>query len=122
MGDLLRALRTFDALRDGEAGGDIVNRRFLDSIAPAYADDSVIKRLETRLRTALDKRGMKRLYRHQADAIAQALEGANVVLQAPTASGKTLAFQIPVLESGYKKNKRPKRDGCEVGIVGWSER
>ena len=29
----------------------------------------------------------------------QALQGANVVLQAPTASGKTLAFQIPMLES-----------------------
>ena len=39
------------------------------------------------------------MYQHQSEAIAQALEGANVVLQAPTASGKTLAFQIPVLES-----------------------
>ena len=34
MGDLLSGLRAFDALRDGEAGGDEVNRRVLESIAP----------------------------------------------------------------------------------------
>ena len=97
--DLLNALRRFDALRDGDAGGDVVKRRMLDSIAPAYADASVISNLGTRLRTALGKKGITRLYRHQSEAIEQALQGANVVLQAPTASGKTLAFQIPMLES-----------------------
>ncbi len=104
MGDLLKTLRTFDALRDGEAGGDTVNRRFLESIAPIYAKDSVIEGLGERLRAALDKRGIARLYQHQSDAIAQAREGANVVLQAPTASGKTLAFQIPMLESLLEPN------------------
>ena len=99
MGDLLNALRKFDALRDGDAGGDLVKRRVLESIAPAYAEDSVIPSLGNRLRTALGKRGINRLYQHQSEAIAQALQGANVVLQAPTASGKTLAFQIPMLES-----------------------
>ena len=95
MADILNALRRFDALRDGDTGGDVVKQRVLESIAPTYAEDSVIPALGNRLRTALDKRGIKRLYLHQSEAIAQALQGANVVLQAPTASGKTLAFQIP---------------------------
>ena len=99
MSDLLKALRTFDALRDGQTGGDLVHRRVLESNPPAYAEDRVIEGLGQRLRAGLDNRGIERLYVHQSEAIAQALEGANVVLQAPTASGKTLAFQIPMLES-----------------------
>ena len=99
MDDLLNALRRFDALRDGEAGGDVVYRRVLESIAPEYASGDAGEGLGEPLRSALAKRGITRLYRHQADAVAQALAGRNVVLQAPTASGKTLAFQIPMLES-----------------------
>ncbi|MCY4489812.1 MAG: DEAD/DEAH box helicase [Deltaproteobacteria bacterium] len=99
MGDLLNALRKFDALRDGEAGGDLVDQRSLESIAPTYAKDSVIEGLGEELRAGLKERGIARLYQHQSDAIVHALEGAHVVLQAPTASGKTLAFQIPMLES-----------------------
>ena len=99
MDDLLTALRTFDALRDGESGEDAVSRRVLESIAPEYAPGDPGEGLGEPLRNALTKRGIRRLYRHQAEAVALALEGRNVVLQAPTASGKTLAFQIPMLES-----------------------
>ena len=103
MSDLLNVLRTFDALRDRETGGDLVNHRVLGSIAPLYANQSTIESLGKRVRAALEKGGITRLYQHQSDAIAHALEGANVVLQAPTASGKTLAFQIPMLESLCEK-------------------
>ena len=99
MDDLLKALRRFDALRDGEVGGDVVSRRVLASIAPEYAQGDPGEGLGKRLRTALSRCGIRRLYRHQTDAVAQALAGRNVVLQAPTASGKTLAFQIPMLEA-----------------------
>ena len=40
-----------------------------------------------------------RLYAHQAQAINQVRAGKNVVVATPTASGKTLAFNIPVLEA-----------------------
>ena len=73
--DLLKALRRFDALRDGEAGGDVVNRRVLPAIAPEYATGDPVEGLGERLRAALVKRGIKRLYLHQADAVAQALRG-----------------------------------------------
>ena len=99
MGDLLSELRAFDALRDGEAGGDGVCRRVVESIAPVYAENSVFERLGQRVRAGLEVRGIERLYQHQSDAVVQALDGKNVVLQAPTASGKTLAFLIPMLES-----------------------
>ena len=102
MGDLLSGLRKFDALRDGEAGGDEVHRRVVESIAPVHAEDDVLARLGKRVRTGLQGRGIERLYQHQSDAVVQALEGKNVVLQAPTASGKTLAFLIPMLEAVCK--------------------
>ena len=99
MNDLLEALREFGALRDGEFGNDVVRQRSLPAIEPAYADASVIDRHVPSMRGVLRSCGIERLYQHQADAIEQALAGSNVVLQAPTASGKTLAFQIPMLES-----------------------
>jgi DEAD/DEAH box helicase domain-containing protein len=39
------------------------------------------------------------LYSHQVDAINKVRAGKNVVIVTPTASGKTLAFNIPVLEA-----------------------
>ncbi|MCL2642661.1 MAG: DEAD/DEAH box helicase [Candidatus Bathyarchaeota archaeon] len=39
------------------------------------------------------------LYSHQAQAINEARRGKNIVINTPTASGKTLAFNIPVLET-----------------------
>lgn len=98
MDKLLAALREFDALRDGD-GGDIVARASLPSVAPTYAASSVDESLPRAIAQGLRARGIERLYRHQADAIEAALADHNVVLQAPTASGKTLAFQVPMLQS-----------------------
>ncbi len=44
-------------------------------------------------------RGIERLYTHQAEAIEHILGGKNVVVVTPTASGKTLCYNIPVLNS-----------------------
>ena len=43
-------------------------------------------------------RGLTQLYTHQAEAIAHALAGRNVVVITPTASGKTLCYNAPVLQ------------------------
>lgn len=43
--------------------------------------------------------GIATFYGFQADAIGRILAGENVVIEAPTASGKTEAFAVPVLES-----------------------
>jgi len=55
--------------------------------------------LDGRLRAALEARGVSRLYTHQGEAIAHALDGRNVVVTTPTASGKTLSYNAPVLHS-----------------------
>lgn len=99
MNGLLDELRRFDALRDEESEGDIISRATLGAIAPTFADSTVFGQLSSRLVTALREFGVERLFRHQADAITRAISGSNVVLQAPTASGKTLAFQVPMLEA-----------------------
>ena len=99
MDKLLEVLREFDALRDGGAGKDVVHRRSLPAVAPAYADSRVFDSLTPRIAQALRRCGVDRLYQHQAEAIEQALKGSNVVLHAPTAGGKTLAFQVPMIEA-----------------------
>jgi DEAD/DEAH box helicase domain-containing protein len=45
------------------------------------------------------KRGIEQLYTHQSDAVQKALDGRNVVVVTPTASGKTLCYNIPVLNT-----------------------
>ena len=49
------------------------------------------------LRQALAKRGITQPYSHQAEAFAHIAEGRNVVVVTPTASGKTLCYNLPVL-------------------------
>src|SRR5436309_1309209 len=53
--------------------------------------------VDARLRDALDGRGITRLYTHQAEAFEHVAAGKNVVIVTPTASGKTLCYNLPVL-------------------------
>ncbi|HPQ44676.1 MAG TPA: DEAD/DEAH box helicase [Syntrophales bacterium] len=46
----------------------------------------------------LGKRGIKQLYSHQVHAMESVREGRDVVLVTPTASGKTLCYNLPVLQ------------------------
>jgi DEAD/DEAH box helicase domain-containing protein len=55
--------------------------------------------LDDRLRTALVSRGIAQLYTHQAQSIGHAMAGRNVVVITPTASGKTLCYNAPVLNA-----------------------
>ena len=55
--------------------------------------------LDSRLTQALRSRGIEQLYTHQAEAIGHVLGRRNVVVVTPTASGKTLCYNGPVLNS-----------------------
>src|SRR5258706_8896338 len=57
---------------------------FPDGLAPA-------------LRQALNSPGIHHLYSHQAEAFSPAASGRNVVVVTPTASGKTICYNLPVL-------------------------
>jgi len=54
-------------------------------------------RLNPRLVEGLRARGIPGLYTHQAEAVEAVLEGENVCVVTPTASGKTLCYNVPVL-------------------------
>src|SRR5262245_1804521 len=54
---------------------------------------------DRRLRDALEARGISQLYTHQAESITHAQAGRNVVVITPTASGKTLCYNAPVLNA-----------------------
>jgi len=55
--------------------------------------------LHPRVREALAARGIQSLYGHQAEAWEAARGGGNVIVTTGTASGKTLAFNLPVLDA-----------------------
>ncbi|HTS50171.1 MAG TPA: DEAD/DEAH box helicase [Bryobacteraceae bacterium] len=50
------------------------------------------------IRSMLEARGIPRLYTHQAEAVRLCLKGKNVVVVTPTASGKALCYNLPVLQ------------------------
>ena len=87
-------LKAFDALRDG----DQIESATVERIEPQYAQEWPPE-LNESVRKALIGAGITRPYQHQADAIVKSLNGADVVLESPTASGKTLAFTAPMLHS-----------------------
>jgi len=55
--------------------------------------------LSPRIVEALRKRGLSQLYSHQAEAYTLANSGRDVVIATPTASGKSLCYNLPVLNA-----------------------
>jgi DEAD/DEAH box helicase domain-containing protein len=78
-GEILTAIRHFPA-RDAQ---------WADFPAWAHAD----------LRTAYAGKGIRQLYSHQAAAAEAVHAGKNIVVVTPTASGKTLCYNLPILNA-----------------------
>jgi DEAD/DEAH box helicase domain-containing protein len=55
--------------------------------------------VDDRIRQSLERHGIGRLYSHQAEALLAVEQGKNIVVVTPTASGKTLCYNLPVLNS-----------------------
>jgi DEAD/DEAH box helicase domain-containing protein len=55
--------------------------------------------IDSNLKGIFAKRDLNMFYSHQARAVSLVRRGENIVLMTPTASGKSLAYNIPVLES-----------------------
>lgn len=55
--------------------------------------------LNPALHSAMQTRGIEHLYSHQAAAVEHSLAGKNVVVVTPTASGKTLCYNLPVMHA-----------------------
>ncbi len=58
--------------------------------------------LDPRLRQAFRARGIARLYSHQREAWDAIADGCHTVVVTPTASGKTVCYNLPVLQSALQ--------------------
>jgi DEAD/DEAH box helicase domain-containing protein len=68
----------------------------------SYADFPAF--LHPSLCAGLKRRGIKRLYSHQAEALEAVRVGWNTVVVTPTASGKTLCYNLPVLNEIFQNS------------------
>ncbi|MDR7420665.1 MAG: DEAD/DEAH box helicase [Armatimonadota bacterium] len=77
--------------------GQIVHARFLPARPPRFG---VLERpLHPDLDHRLAAQGITRLYAHQAEAVNAVRRGEHVAVVTPTASGKTLCYNLPVLDT-----------------------
>ncbi len=86
-------LPPFDA---ADFQGEITLDRVIPSSSPQYSPLPADLRPE--LAAALESRGITRLYSHQAEAYAEIRRGRHLAVVTPTASGKTLCYNLPVLQ------------------------
>lgn len=77
-------------------GGTIACREFFPAREARYGS---FTKISGELALALKERGVERLYSHQSLAAESAAEGRDVIVATPTASGKTLCYNIPVIDS-----------------------
>ena len=93
----LTVLASGSALDRPDTPDEVVTAvRRLPAIEAAYAPFP--EGLDPRVKAALEKRGVSQLYTHQAEAFDHIANGRQVVVTTPTASGKTLCYNLPVLD------------------------
>lgn len=92
-----RLHRAINTLRDMAAPyGSITTIKYLPPRPGSF--DDYPPDVHPRLVEALKKKGFSSLYSHQSQAWQKIREGKNVVVVTPTASGKTLCYNLPVLD------------------------
>lgn len=75
----------------------VTHWRTLPATEGKYAD--LPQEMDERLKAVLRTRGIHRLYTHQAESFRLARQNKDFVVVTPTASGKTLCYNLPVLSS-----------------------
>ena len=97
-GDVGSVLRRFD--HDPDLAGLVVAHKTFPPVEASFAD--LPDDLHPALSPALHARGVRRLYSHQREAFDLARARKDVVVVTPTASGKTLCYNLPVLDAVLK--------------------
>ena len=87
------AVVTWEGLLEGE------ELAHLTEVAGQDPRTVALPELHPKLEAALRARGVESLFAHQAESLAAARRGEHVVVATGTASGKTLAFNLPVLDA-----------------------
>ena len=72
----------------------------LDEVAPARVGSyaPIPTEVAPQVREALQRRGIEQLFSHQAEAYQLARSGRSLVIATPTASGKSLCYNLPLLD------------------------
>lgn len=83
--------------QDPEIMDNVTYWRTIEAKEARYAD--MPADMHPKLKEALASRGINRMYTHQGEAYAAVREGRHVVAVTPTASGKTMCYNLPVLQS-----------------------
>nr|XP_048319853.1 uncharacterized ATP-dependent helicase YprA isoform X1 [Ziziphus jujuba var. spinosa] len=91
----LRPVEMVDHLRKG-VGSKIVHVEDIDARKANYTE--IPKEISQNMISALKDFGVSKLYSHQAESIQASLAGKNVVVATMTSSGKSLCYNLPVLE------------------------
>ena len=86
--------------RDGQFQELVTRWERIPAKAPEYAPFPGW--LDERIARSLRARGIDALYSHQAAALEATHAGKNIVVVTPTASGKTLCYDLPVLDAVAK--------------------
>jgi DEAD/DEAH box helicase domain-containing protein len=92
IGEFLEDIRQAPGYRD-----QIVYVREYAAREAQYADPE--QPLTRQTREALAAQGVGRLYTHQAEAVDRARAGEDLLVVTGTASGKSLCYQIPIIET-----------------------
>ena len=88
----LESLKALSWYRD-----QLVHREDIPASTPNYCD--LERPLDPRLQRSLESAGLHPLYSHQAAAVEASRNGENVIVATPSASGKSLCYHIPVIDS-----------------------
>jgi DEAD/DEAH box helicase domain-containing protein len=86
---------------DSEFMDCVTHWETLPAMEAKYADFP--EHLDPRLKEVLTQKGIRQLYTHQREAYDLASAGKNFVVVTPTASGKTLCYNLPVLNTILSK-------------------
>ncbi|MDD4876296.1 MAG: DEAD/DEAH box helicase [Dehalococcoidales bacterium] len=77
--------------------GQIIHVEHIPALDASYAE--LDRPLNDGLQDCLSKHGLSRLYTHQAEAVNNIRYGKNVMVSTSSASGKTMCYNIPTMES-----------------------
>ena len=86
-----------ELLRDPDIAPSVARIQRMPARSASWAE--LPPDLDSRLASALAARGVSRLYSHQREAYDAVRAGGNVVVVTPTASGKTLCYNLPVVQT-----------------------
>lgn len=93
----------FKLRQDPELKDNIVHWKILP-VRPA-SRTPIPESLHGDLKVALEEHGIDRLFIHQKEALDAVLAGKDIVVATPTASGKTLCYNLPVFHTLLKEPK-----------------